>query len=145
MVGGAFWSASSSASGVGDGGRDGSGGGASVDAVTNKQNGQTPAYTSCVNGNKDCLELLCKHKADLNKATTKVRSSQQCRKGFLVFCLGPVSFFPLVLVVCFNYFFYFYFFEYVVCVWLFFICGGLIFFFHIYIFLLFVCLFVLCM
>ena len=33
------------------------------------QDGATPAYICCQEGQKDCLELLIKHKADLNKAT----------------------------------------------------------------------------
>jgi len=32
------------------------------------QDGATPAYICCQKGQKDCLELLIEHKADLNKA-----------------------------------------------------------------------------
>ena len=31
------------------------------------QNGATPAYISCQEGQKGCLEVLAKHGADLNK------------------------------------------------------------------------------
>ena len=32
------------------------------------QDGATPAYACCYKGQRECLELLIKHNADLNKA-----------------------------------------------------------------------------
>ena len=68
-----------------------------------KQDGWTPAYISSYKGQKDCLELLIQHKADVNKATNV--------SAFVFVCVLPMSWREKKIqrhVVLFYYYFYFF-------------------------------------